>query len=158
LRIRCGDFLSMDFTEKAYDIVTLWDVLASLRDPRTAIARCRSLVRDHGHVLMTLPMIDSLAARLLKRAWPLLIPPVNLHYFSRKSVLRLANDSGFDVSSMTFPGKQVALNFLAMKAGRSLGLHGLARTVARAVQSTSVRINTGDIACVLLNARSGSEP
>lgn len=158
LRIRCGDFLSMDFPQKAYDIVTLWDVLASLQDPCAAMARCRSLVRDGGHVLMTLPMIDSVAARLLKRTWPLLIPPVNLHYFSRRSVARLANDNGLDMSSMSFPGKRVALNFLALKAGRSLGMHGLARGLARTVPSVSVRINTGDIACVRLQRRPGSAP
>jgi len=158
LPILCGDFLSMEFPKKSYDIVTLWDVLASLRDPHAALERCRSLVRDGGHVVMTLPMIDSLAARVLKRTWPLLIPPVNLHFFSRRSVIFLANHHGLDVSSVSFPGKRVALNFLALKAGRSLGMHGLAHQLARTFPPASVRINTGDIACVRLQRRPASSP
>lgn len=156
LRVRGGDFLSMEISEKAYDIVTLWDVLAGLHDPHAAVARCGALVKDGGHVLMTLPMIDSVAARLLKRAWPLLIPPVNLHYFSRQGIARLAADHGLAVSALNYPGKQVALNFLAMKAARSIGQHALATCLGRVLPAVSVSVNTRDIACVLLQSGRGA--
>lgn len=150
LTVHVGDFMALDLPGAAYDVITLWDVLASLPDPKTAIGRCCMLLKPGGLLIATLPMIDSLAARTLRRTWPLLIPPVNLHYFTKRSLKHLSRQAEFRILWIRFEGKQVALQFVAQKAMRSLGFSAAADQWVRFVPTWSVRLNTGDIATVAM--------
>lgn len=150
LVIHQDDFMSVQLEQTAYDVITFWDVLASLDDPVAALKRAKTLLRPTGLLVLTLPMIDSLAARLFRRTWPLLIPPVNLHYFSRPSISRLAQECGLVISECRHSGKLVSLNFLAQKASRSLRLPKRIDAAAGRLPDWPVRINTGDIATIVL--------
>ena len=145
-----GDFLALPLPEHAFNVVTFWDVLASLKDPSAALDRAWRCLDTDGIVVATLPMIDSLAARALRRFWPLLIPPVNLQYYSRRSIAVLAARHGFDLIAIDYPAKQVALSFVLAKAARSLRLFSLGDALGKHLPHTPIAINTGDIACVVL--------
>lgn len=150
LNIHTGDFMSADLPTEGYAVITMWDVLASLKEIVAAVERCHDLLQPGGRLIITVPMIDSLSARALRRLWPLLIPPVNLHYFTRSSLRRLADSSGFELENITFPGKKVSLQFVAQKAARSVGLHGVVQHVEKFTPAWPVTVNTGDIAQVVM--------
>jgi SAM-dependent methyltransferase len=156
LNVHIGDMLSVDLPAGRFDVVTLWDVLASLPDPAAAIARCRTLLKPGGLLVLTLPMIDSTAARLAGKAWPLLIPPVNLHYFTKASISHICNRAGFDMISLAYPGKRVSLRFVVQKASRSVGLHAVGERVAPFIPALGVPLNTRDIATVNLRSTATS--
>ncbi len=155
LTVHIGDFESIALADAHYDVITFWDVLASLPNPVAAVVKARRLLRPGGHLVVTVPMIDSLAARLLRVLWPLLIPPVNLHYFSRRSIELLAAREGFVIVSVDKRSKRVALRFLAEKTVRSIGMAGLPVRFARLVSVRPVTIGTGDIATVVLQKPEG---
>lgn len=71
--------------EGYYDAITLWDVLEHVPDPLTVMKRCRALLKPGGHLFLNVPDLDSLAARLLGRRWPLLLAE-HLNYFNRESL------------------------------------------------------------------------
>jgi len=146
--IRSGDFLAKEDEQNLFDVITLWDVLAGFRDPRQVMAKCREMLKVNGTLVVTVPMVDSYIAKALKRFWPLMIPPVNLQYFSRKSLEMLGRKEGFELVGVEIPGKKVAANFLCSKAFRSVGLFSLAEFLGMVVPAFSVSLNTRDIACV----------
>ena len=105
-----------------FDILTLWDVIASLSDPILALNKCNQMLDRGGRVILTFPMVDSWTRRLMGKAWPLWIPPVNLHWFSENSVTELAARTEFSVQQFRYDGKLVSLRFLGQKLMRSFGL------------------------------------
>ncbi|UCD36125.1 MAG: class I SAM-dependent methyltransferase [Nitrospiraceae bacterium] len=144
-----GDFLTHDFREKQYDIITMWDVIASLPEPKTAVARIQGLLKQDGLLVMTLPDGGSAAARLLKRYWPLMIPPVNLGFYTRKSVQHLLASGGFRVQEIRHDAKQVSIDFLLRKLMKTAGFANRAQTQLPFSPSFSIPLNLGDIMTVV---------
>ncbi|HEY4199674.1 MAG TPA: class I SAM-dependent methyltransferase [Devosiaceae bacterium] len=158
IAIAPGDFITMSPTPGFFDVITFWDVLASLKDPGAALDRAAQMLTPSGIVVLTLPMIDSLAARLLRKFWPLLIPPVNLQYFSQASIAMLAAQHGLKIDRMTFRPKRVALSFLMAKGARSIRMFSLGKILGERMPDWPIPINTGDIACVVLRRIEESQP
>lgn len=146
--IQSGDFLAKEDDQNTFDVITLWDVLAGFRDPRRIMAKCRDMLKADGTLVVTVPMVDSFVAQALKRFWPLMIPPVNLQYFTRRSLEVLGREEGFELVRFELPSKKVAANFLCSKAFRSVGLFSFAEFLGRVVPAFPVSLNTRDIACV----------
>jgi SAM-dependent methyltransferase len=146
--IECGDFLAKENDRNTFDVITLWDVIAGFRNPQQVMAKCHAMLKPDGTLVMTVPMVDSFVAQALKRYWPLMIPPVNLQYFSRKSLKVLAREAGFEIVAIDLPSKKVAANFLCAKAFRSAGLFSIADFLGKVIPAFPVSLNTRDIGCV----------
>lgn len=144
-----GDFIQAPYEAGSFDILTFWDVLASMVDIRSTMSYAAKLLRPGGCAVLTVPMGDSLACRLTGKRWPLWIPPVNLHYFSKQSLERLLRECGFEIVCMECQGKRVSLNFLFVKLARSLGLRGLEHAIAKLPLRWAMPVNLGDIQTVL---------
>jgi SAM-dependent methyltransferase len=68
-----------------FDVVTLWDVLEHVTEPREFLQCAASHLKAGGLLVMNVPRIDSIMARLLGRRWPLLLPE-HLNYFTLTSL------------------------------------------------------------------------
>ena len=149
LKVFTGDFLAFDSTNR-FDIVTLWDVLASFPNPLAALEHVRRILVADGCCVLTLPMGDSRAAKWMGRFWPFWIPPVNLHYFSSESLRRVCCAAGLEIVLIKFHGKRVALSFIWLKLLRMIGLAHI-RWLRRIVTSRrSIKVNLHDVATVML--------
>ncbi|CUJ28403.1 class I SAM-dependent methyltransferase [Achromobacter xylosoxidans] len=144
-----GDFLEANYAPESFDVLTFWDVLASMIDVHATIQKSAQLLRHGGHAVFTLPMGDSLACRIAGARWPLWIPPVNLHYFSKDSIKTLLSQHGFEVVRMEYLAKRVSANFLLLKLARSFGLKRLEGPLAGASFSWAIPVNLGDILTVM---------
>jgi SAM-dependent methyltransferase len=150
VKVHAGDFLRSEEVVGLFDIVTMWDVLCGFPDPHQALARARSLLAPEGLMVATICDRTSIMARLSGRCWPLLIPPVNLHYFSRESMNRLLATHGFSTMSFFHDGKRLSVRFVGQKLIRTLQLAPLERPVARLIPASwQITMNLGDIATVV---------
>jgi len=70
-----------------FDVVTLWDVLEHVDRPVDFLRTCVELLKPGGHLLINVPDLDSLPARVMGARWPLLLPE-HLNYFNRESLRR----------------------------------------------------------------------
>ena len=147
-----GDFIQAPYEAGSIDVLTFWDVLASMVDVRSTMSHAAKLLRPRGVVVLTVPMGDSLACRLSGKRWPLWIPPVNLHYFSKQSLERLLCQCGFEIVRVECQGKRVSLNFLLVKLARSLGLRGLEDAISKLPLHQAVPVNLGDILTVVVRS------
>ena len=86
----------------SFDLITFWDVLEHVRDPRDDLALARELLRPGGMIAATMPNVSGLypqaTYRLIARPtgrWEYPELPVHLHDFDPSTVTRLLVDSGF---------------------------------------------------------------
>lgn len=91
---------------RQYGLVTAFDVLEHLPNPRAFLELVRGWLAPGGGVAMTLPNGESLTARALGRHWFYYVAPDHLHYFTPATVSRLLGDANFvqvSVQSITKP-------------------------------------------------------
>jgi predicted SAM-dependent methyltransferase len=79
------------------DAVTLWHVLEHLEDPRLALERIRGWLAPRGAVLVGVPNLDSLQARLGGSRWYHLDVPRHRTHFTARGLHQLLADEGFSV-------------------------------------------------------------
>ncbi|EMI29065.1 class I SAM-dependent methyltransferase [Rhodopirellula europaea] len=82
-----------------FDTITAFDVIEHVLDPRDFIRALRMRVRDGGHIVLTLPDLNSMARRLMGSRWYFYIPEEHLHYFNRQNLSLLLQEEGFTVKA-----------------------------------------------------------
>ncbi len=96
LSVHCGSFTELP-VERPFDVVCMWDTIEHLIKPDAYVIKARQVLRDGGYLFLTTGDIGSLLARLQGRRWRMIHPPTHLHYFSRVTLTRLLERSGFRV-------------------------------------------------------------
>lgn len=142
-----GSLMTTSLPEACFDVVTLWDVIEHLTDPRDALQQAHRLLKPDGLVVVHTIDIESPFARLMGVRWPWLME-MHLYYFSRHSLRMMLEQCGFQVLSAQPQGRYLRLGYLMNRltalipaVGRpaewlvtKLGLRGLA-----------VSVNLGDL-------------
>lgn len=90
-------FEDQSLPESDFDVITLWDVMEHLPEPVTTLAMVRRSLKPDGLLFLSVPLLDSLDARLFGRYWIGLDLPRHLHVPSRRTLRRLLADTGFVV-------------------------------------------------------------
>jgi SAM-dependent methyltransferase len=150
LDLLCGDFRTMDFGTQRFDIITMWDVLACIPDPLSTMKYVVSLLNPKGLLAATFPDGGSLACRWLRSYWPMMIPPINLGFHTRKSIATMAEKTGLRLQRYGHLGKWIDINFLLIKLKRTLRLRDNSEGKRELGKGRSVFLNLRDIATVIL--------
>ena len=95
-----------------YDVVTMWDVIEHVKDPRAVIEKVASILKKGGVLAINTPNVSSMYARLMRKAWHMYIPPEHLFYFSPKTIRKLLEESGFSVLEIKTIGKKFSLAYI----------------------------------------------
>ena len=76
-----GSLEDHDFPARGLDLVTLWQVLEHIGEPRQLLRSCHRLLRPGGMFVAAVPNIDGLSSRLTgERWWGLDVPRHQIHY------------------------------------------------------------------------------
>jgi 2-polyprenyl-3-methyl-5-hydroxy-6-metoxy-1,4-benzoquinol methylase len=118
--IRRGDMLSVDTDRGSYDVVTLWDVIEHLEDPRAHLEAAREAAADDGILVLETQNVASRFARLLGRRWQHYKHEEHLYHFDPDSLTRLLKDAGWEIvaNSPRYGGKYVSMRFLVERVGK----------------------------------------
>lgn len=95
-----GTIEENDFPDGSYDAVTMWDTLEHLHAPRKALREIWRILKPDGVLLLRVPSLDSLDARLFGPHWAGLDAPRHLTVFSKKTLTRILAETGFSVERM----------------------------------------------------------
>lgn len=113
-------FLSeVNFREKSFDVVTLFDVFEHLKDPWQDLEKVRRILKDNGILIIATGDTGSLWAKITGRRWTFWNPPQHIFYFNQENITKILKEVGFEVLRTTKNGKWLSLRYI---------LH-LARTV-----------------------------
>jgi hypothetical protein len=128
-----------------YDVITMWDVIEHLPDPRAELEACSQLLRPGGQIHVSTIDAGSLLARALGRRWPWLMD-MHLVYFDRANLTALLEQTGFRVVRRGDYTHIVSADYLLRKAAASFPLlapifHGLRRLLPG---RTPIPVNLGD--------------
>lgn len=136
------------FPGDSFDIVTMWDVIEHLHDPRQGLSLVHEMTRPGGMLVVHTMDIGSVAARCLGRRWPWLME-MHLHYFSRKTLVAMLEASGFDVLSVRSEARFISIEYFASRIV-ALGARGLGSALLRiarrtGIDRTLIPISLGDL-------------
>ncbi|MEV6303131.1 class I SAM-dependent methyltransferase [Actinoplanes sp. NPDC051861] len=116
LDVTAGDFGHLPPRE--FDIVTMFQVLEHLPDPRAALRHAFGLLRPGGVLCVEIPIADCVARRLFGRYWFPLLPPYHRHICSRRSLAALAPPEAREVAAgpVYLPGEYLVSATLPVAA------------------------------------------
>ena len=128
-----------------YDVITMWDVVEHLEDPRAELEAAFRLLEPGGVLHLSTIDAGSRVARFLGRRWPWLMD-MHLYYFDRRSITRLLGQAGFRVDDIGHYTHVVSVDYLLSKVGAAIpAVDPAAEAVRTAVpEHWRVPVNLGD--------------
>jgi 2-polyprenyl-3-methyl-5-hydroxy-6-metoxy-1,4-benzoquinol methylase len=141
--VREGILTSSTFSENSFDVVTFWEVIEHLPDPRGFLEQVARITKPGGTIYLSTPDSDSIVAKVLGKNWlGWRKVPEHLFFFGRRVLTRMLNETGFDVIDARYVTLTVTWPYALERLGASLGLGRAAFSpLARALNDRSVRVN-----------------
>ena len=97
LEVLAGDITQLPLTAGSFDAVTMFHVLEHVPDAAGVLARIRDLLRDDGLLVVGVPNMASLQARIARGSWYHLDVPRHCHHFTAQSLESTLAATGFRV-------------------------------------------------------------
>ncbi len=130
-----------------FDVVTMWDVIEHLTDPREALDQAYRLLKPGGLLVVHTIDVDSLFARLMGARWPWLME-MHLYYFSRRTLRVMLEKCGFRVLSDRPQGRYLRLGYLMNRVSALLPFVGRPAewlVTKLKLRGLAVSVNLGDL-------------
>lgn len=158
LKVYTGTLVEVPSSPGSYAVITLFDVIEHVSNPRADLVRVASLLAPGGTVVLITPDAGSLLAKGLRTRWHLVVPPEHLFYFTKKSMRVLLESLGFEVRTVARPGKSFTLRYFFATVARWCPLFPLpqiARYLARhpRLGDLSIPFNTFDNMLIVATKR-----
>ncbi|MDZ4770224.1 MAG: class I SAM-dependent methyltransferase [Chloroflexota bacterium] len=154
---RLGSLTEQDFAPESFDLLTLWDVIEHVPDPKAYIAAAARLLVRGGVIALATPDVDSLPARLTGARWVgYKLSDEHIFYFSRATLSRMLDEAGFEVIEARHVGKFVTLRLFLDRLGMyAPALAGVLAAFERAfkLSERSLYVNPFDIISVTARKR-----
>jgi 2-polyprenyl-3-methyl-5-hydroxy-6-metoxy-1,4-benzoquinol methylase len=131
LNVTKGHFEEADISSLSFDIVTMWDVIEHVSDPRTMIRRAREMLRMGGVLALRIPCstfhsVKAFFRGLFRGRQALVYGPVyHLSFFSPATIRRMLIEEGFgnvDIQLTTPEFHGGVLTRLVRKAWHTIAL------------------------------------
>lgn len=125
-RVFVGDILDAPFPRESFDVVTCFDVLEHVYEPRKVMQRIANWLKPGGIFYVLVPNIDSAEARVFRTYWHGLELPRHLFHFSPKSLSFVAESAGLDKVSLEThrnPAVGTSLRYFWEDVFRVVGIH-----------------------------------
>jgi len=87
-----------------FDIVTSFEVIEHMNNPKTELNNFNAILREGGLVYITTPNFNSLLRYRLKAAYNVIIYPEHLHGYTTKTLKKLFHYSGFNTLKIESTG------------------------------------------------------
>jgi 2-polyprenyl-3-methyl-5-hydroxy-6-metoxy-1,4-benzoquinol methylase len=131
LNVHCGLLGDMGFQDGQFDVLTIYEVIEHLPDPRPLIEECYRVLRKGGMMFLSTGNAQSWTARVMGGGWDYFSMldggQGHISFFNPESISRLSESAGFSVERIetrsvrfvhknTHTGARYALGKLAQEA------------------------------------------
>jgi SAM-dependent methyltransferase len=142
-----------DRIDGRFDLVTFFDVIEHMRDPRGFIEKVRALLAPGGAVALTCPDRQHFLRWLMGARWPHFQPYQHFHLFGRTDLRSFLEKAGFEVLVEKPVGKVLSYEYLAgqLKANNPVlsGAMRLAGTlVPRPLRARPIEVGIGEMLAI----------
>jgi 2-polyprenyl-3-methyl-5-hydroxy-6-metoxy-1,4-benzoquinol methylase len=136
LNVFTGSLEEAQFPQAYFDVITLWDVLEHLGDPSAALGEIFRILHSEGILILRLPNLESIDARIFGKYWAGFDSPRHLFVFNIKTIQGMLVKKGFSVIKMN---TQVGgyLNFM-----KSVRFYWVAKKISPRIRKGILKILT----------------
>lgn len=96
LNVLRGTLRKAAFPDQFFDVIVMLDVLEHLPDPRYTLIEIRRILKNDGMLYISTPDISSAMSKILRAKW-WGINKFHLYYFSKKTLRKMLDASGFKI-------------------------------------------------------------
>lgn len=111
LDIRTGCFVKGLFPKESLDVITLWDVIEHVPEPKTLVEASFEALKPGGILALNTPDSRSVLARTLKANWHLVVPPEHLFLMNSVSLKKVL-EPHFEILETGRIGKRFTLQYV----------------------------------------------
>jgi 2-polyprenyl-3-methyl-5-hydroxy-6-metoxy-1,4-benzoquinol methylase len=153
--VHFGTLESSAYPDHHFDVITMWDVVEHVVDPRALLQKAARLLAPGGLLVIETQDIESRFARVLGPRWHHYKHAEHIYHFTPASITALARDSGFEIEKLThrYGGKYVSFAFIAERASRLHPAVSAALRPLAAFRSARLYLNFMDEMIVLARPR-----
>jgi 2-polyprenyl-3-methyl-5-hydroxy-6-metoxy-1,4-benzoquinol methylase len=112
LNVTTGTLESSDFKEGSFNLITFWDVVEHLSNPKSTLSSAYRILKKDGVIAINTPDSESFVARILNKGWHLIVPPEHLFLFNQKNLSKLLKEIGFEILFVDKIGKRFTLQYV----------------------------------------------
>ena len=143
------------YDKGSFDLVTMWDVIEHVPDPKQLLEEAKAMLRPDGHLILETQNVDSRFATLLGLKWHHFKHQEHIFHFNPDTVRRVLEQAGFEVVKLTssFGGKYVSFDFIAERAARLNRAASLALRPLTLLRGANVYLNFHDEMVVVARIR-----
>jgi len=100
MEVFTGELAQAQYPSGHFDVVTLWDVLEHVHDPRDTLTEIHRILKPGGLLLVRVPNAATWDARLFGPCWVGYDAPRHLYVFTPATLRRYLEKSSFRINSM----------------------------------------------------------
>ena len=136
-----------------FDVVSAFDLIEHVPDPRRFLKRCSGLLKAGGTLIISTPDTGHVLRYVMQSRWPMLQPMQHLFLFSRQALERALAAEGFEDIHVGTAYKTLSLEYLInqirpLNPVLSRALDAVSRAMPASVLRKYRRINIGEILAV----------
>ena len=129
-----------DLPKNEFDIITIWDVIEHLSDPRLSLKKAYEALKPGGYIAIATHDIHSVFARVLGKKYPWLMR-FHLVHFSPSTLSSLLRAVGFEIKDVIFYKKALSINYFLKRVG--------IQTPLNSITKRRLAFNTGDMFMII---------
>lgn len=115
-RVHVGALKSAALEASTFDAATMWDMLEHSFDPKEELSETNRVLKPGGYLFLSVPDAGSLLARLMGPHWfGFKSAAEHNYFFSRRTLGRLLEESGFEIVMMRRGVWPCSMRFLVTK-------------------------------------------
>ncbi|MDI7260783.1 MAG: class I SAM-dependent methyltransferase [Thermodesulfobacteriota bacterium] len=100
LNVIKGDLFNASYSDRFFDIVTLYNVLEHTHHPEEVCREIHCILKEDGFLIIQVPNKNSFQRKIFKDRWAAFDVPRDLYYFEPKTLISLLKKIGFKVEKI----------------------------------------------------------
>lgn len=154
-RITAGFLRDAHFAPESFDVITSWDVIEHVTDPKDELRRMAKLLKPGGWLFLSTMRADAPIVRLLGRRWPWYME-MHRFYFTADTLGALLRSAGLEPGACAPYPHYTSLKYIFWKLEPTFGfLARFGTKLARALRldERPIRVDLGDFLLTVAERR-----
>lgn len=100
IKIVAGQLFDAHCPDNYFDVITLWDVLEHVHDPKSNLKEIHRILKPGGYLFISGPNLNSLDAKLFKQYWIGFDAPRHLYVYNVQTLSQFLNTTDFTIDKI----------------------------------------------------------